>query len=418
MEYTTRGMRRRRGSDDKWEVRFSHQDPLTGEMITTYHTITAKTKAGACKARDELRFSLETKGAAVDNKSTVREYLDSFIDYKQASGTVEPSTVSGYRSEAKMVYKYIGNVLLGDLSIPVVTKWMADMSKDYAPKTCSKAFRLMKQALKFAVAQDIIRKNPCDFTKPPKRVKSDINALTRADRSRMLDLARLALPNPLAMAIELALTTGMRRGEVCALRWSDLNEDGTITVRHALGRAEGGFYEKEPKTTMSNRTIPLTKFTYDMFSAMKKDKQYVCKTLGVAFGDPYMLGTPGLDSRPYNPTMLSKDYTAFCKMNGFNCTFHDLRHTFATFMIASGVDVRTVASYLGHASVSMTLNTYADVDPDAKLAAVSKIEEAFEGQWCGVSAHPEPPATATFAPQYTVEQLRAMLADAEAKEAV
>ena len=65
-------------------------------------------------------------------------------------------------------------------------------------------------------------------------------------------------------------------------------------------------------------------------------------------------------------------------MNGFKCTFHDLRHTFATMAIANGVDVRTVASYLGHSSVSMTLDIYADVDPEAKFSAVSKIENAFD----------------------------------------
>ena len=67
-------------------------------------------------------------------------------------------------------------------------------------------------------------------------------------------------------------------------------------------------------------------------------------------------------------------------MNGFSCTFHDLRHTFATMMIAGGCDVRTVASYLGHASVSMTLDIYADVDPEAKRAAVSKVEESFDAE--------------------------------------
>ena len=76
--------------------------------------------------------------------------------------------------------------------------------------------------------------------------------------------------------------------------------------------------------------------------------------------------------------MLGKDFAAFCKMNGFSCTFHDLRHTFATMMIGNGCDVRTVASYLGHASVSMTPDIYADVDPDAKAAAVSKVEDSFD----------------------------------------
>lgn len=87
--------------------------------------------------------------------------------------------------------------------------------------------------------------------------------------------------------------------------------------------------------------------------------------------------TFGEDTKPYRPDLPSKEYTAFCKMNGFECTFHDLRHTFATFMIGAGMDVRAVASYLSHFSVSMTLNTYADVDSEAKMSAVDKIEAAF-----------------------------------------
>jgi len=421
MEYTTRGLRRRRSSDDKWEVRLSHTDPLTGKQVSTYHTITGKTKAAAVKARDELRFGLQDKGTASSTKSTVREFLDSFIDYKENSGTIEPSTVTGYRCEAKMAYRYIGDVRLSELDIPAVAQWMADMSKDYAPKTCAKAFRLLKQALKFAVAQDILKKNPCDFTKPPKRVKSKINTLDRTERSRMLDLAFRAMPNPLAIAIGLALTTGMRRGEVCALRWSDMNEDGTISVARALGNAGGTFYEKEPKTDSSCRTIPLTPSIASALRAIRADKEYVCKSLGVPFGDPYLLGAPGLDSKPYSPSMLSKDFTAFCKMNGFTCTFHDLRHTFATFMIGAGVDVRTVASYLGHASVSMTLNTYADVDPEAKMSAVDKIETAFDSQARIIPMQSREPQTD---PEHrplsdlSAEELRILLAQTERKEAM
>ena len=99
--------------------------------------------------------------------------------------------------------------------------------------------------------------------------------------------------------------------------------------------------------------------------------------------DPYLLGTKESDSRPYHPFTLTREFAAFCKMNGFDCAFHDLRHAFATMHIASGNAryahyVRTVASYLGHANVSMTLNTYADVDPEAKIAAVAKIDAAFD----------------------------------------
>lgn len=411
MKYTSRGMRRR-GDTDSWEVTLSHADPITGKRIPSYHTVEGKTRKAAERARDELIFEMERKGGAIGSTVTVKQFMDSFLAYKEASGTIEPSTIKGYRYEAGLIEKHIGGERLCDLTILMIGKWMSDMSADgYAPKSVSKAFRLLKQALKFAMAQDFITKNPCDYCKPPKRVKTQINALNRQDRTRMLLIARRALPEPLSLAIEFALTTGMRRGEVCALRWSDLGDDDTITVNRALGNADGGFYEKEPKTTDSKRTIPLTAFTARTLKAIKEEKERVCKSLGIRFGDPYILGTFGVDSRPYNPTQMGKDFAAFCKMNGFDCTFHDLRHTFATFMIGSGVDVRTVASYLGHSSVALTLNTYADVDPEAKFSAVSKIEGAFDmvaevSCWAR-RRHPSPRG-----------ELRTMLAEVERKATV
>lgn len=416
MRYTSRGLRRR-GDTDKWECKLTHRDPFTNESIRTFHTVEGKTKRAAERARDELIMKLELKGGAIDSGITVKQFMESFVVYKETSGTVEPSTVRGYRCEIGWIGKYLGAERLCDLTIPMVSKWMADMSADgYAPKTVSKAFRLLKQALNFAIAQDLIIKNPCNFCKPPKRVKTPINALSREDRTRMLRIARCALQTPLGLAIELALTTGMRRGEVCALRWSDLGDDRTITVSRALGNAEGGFYEKEPKTPGSKRTIPLTDFTFRALSAVKEEKMRVCKSLGIRFGDPYMLGTIGVDSRPYNPTQLGKDFAAFCKMEGFDCTFHDLRHTFATFMIGSGVDVRTVASYLGHSSVAMTLEIYADVDPEAKMSAVSKIEGAFDLDGLVPEPIEEKLSNAPEKPAFTVEELRLMLAEAERME--
>ncbi|MBQ9002253.1 MAG: site-specific integrase [Eggerthellaceae bacterium] len=414
MKYTTRGIRRR-GDTDKWEVILTHKDPLTGELLPSYHTIVAPTEKQARKKRDELIVKLELEGGAVGANITLSEFMLTYLDVREKDGTLEPSTVRGYRGDAKQILKYIGDVQLGSLTIPDVSKWMSDMTADgYAPKTCSKAFRLLKMALKWAEAQDLITKNPCDYCKPPKRVKTPINALSREERSRMLALARKAQPEPLGIAVELALTTGMRRGEVCALRWSDLGEDGTITVSHALGNGRGGFYLKEPKTGSSARTIPLTDSIYNLLSMMRKSTQQQALEFGVPFGDPFILGTQEPESRPYNPTQLGKDFSAFCKMNGFDCTFHDLRHTFATMMIANGCDVRTVASYLGHASVSMTLDIYADVDPDAKKAALSKVEDSFdfESKYFdgAMEWHPPQPEGASASIEFTEEQLLAMLA--------
>ena len=417
MRFTSRGIRQR-GDTDKWEITLSHRDPATGKQVRTFHTIEAKTLRQAEKKRDELILKLEMEGTAAGSRLLLVEFLNLFMDYKEKAAVIEASTVRGYRHETKLICKYIGDVKLSDLHIAEVNQFMAEMTADgYAPKSVAGCFRLLKQALKWAVAQDMLTKNPCDFCKPPKRVKTPINALNRADRTRMLKLARAAGAQPLALAIELALTTGMRRGEICALRWSDLGDDCTITVNHAFGLKEGGFYLKAPKTDSSVRTIPLTGRIYDVLCAMKKDSLRILAEFGVRYADPFILGTQESDSRPYNPQLLGKEFAAFCKMNGFDCTFHDLRHTFATMMIASGTDVRTVASYLGHANVAMTLNTYADVDPDAKRAAVSKVEGAFDVDMTRIvekdMGEEEPaPVGVTF----TVEQLEAMLAMARKQE--
>lgn len=252
IRYTSRGMRRRRGTD-KWEVTLSHTNPMTGETVRTFHTIEAKTEKQAKRKRDELILDLERQGGSLASGLTLSEFMERFVDYKQESGTIEPSTVRGYRAEAHTIARYIGEVKLGAVTIADVNDFMARMSADgYAPKSVAKPFRLLKQALKWAQAQDLIAKNPCDFCKPPKRVKTPINALCTEDRTRMLRLAVAAQPQPLGVAVELALTTGMRRGEVCALRWGDVDDaERTITVRRVLGNAEGGFYVKEPKTPAS-----------------------------------------------------------------------------------------------------------------------------------------------------------------------
>ena len=227
------------------------------------------------------------------------------------------------------------------------------MSADsYAPKSCSKAFRLLKQALKWAVAQDPTSKNPCGFRKPPRRARAPISAPSREERTRMLRLAMEAEPQPLGLAAEIALATG-RRGEACALRWPDLSDDGSITVSHALGNGPGGFYVKEPKAGSSARTIPLTKHLDTTLSSRRRDAERVAREMGVALGGPHTLGAQEERGRPYNPTRLGKDFAASCEMSGLGCTFHDLRHTLATMMIAGGCDVRTAASCLGHASASM-----------------------------------------------------------------
>ena len=163
MKYTSRGLRRR-GDSDTWEATLSHRDPLSGESVRSFHTVAGKTRKAAERNRDALIVELELKGGAVGSSMTVMDYMGIWLKHKEKSGTVEPSTIKGYRTEVKWVDRYLGGVRLSDLSLADVSSWMQDMTKDgYAPKSCAKAFRLLKQALDFAMAQDLLTKNPCDL---------------------------------------------------------------------------------------------------------------------------------------------------------------------------------------------------------------------------------------------------------------
>ena len=316
--------------------------------------------------------------------------------------------------DARTINRYIGDVELGKLTIAIVDNWIADMTNDgLAPRSIAKPFRLLKQALKYAVANDLLTKNPCDFCKPPKQQRKVVNALSRAERTRMLELASNLSTVPLHLAINFALTTGMRRGEICGLRWSDLNDDGTITVKRALGETKGGVYVKDPKTSSGRRTIPLLPNFYAYLKAMKIDTENEMARFGLPFGDPYILGTQEPESKPYQPTRLTREFKTFRDTNGFDCQFHDLRHTFATMMIAAGTDVRTVASLLGHSNVAETLNTYAEVDPDAKRAALGTVQDCFDLQVSDAFKLPDPTPKA---PSYSVAELEAMLAEARKRE--
>ena len=293
-------------------------------------------------------------GGASSSSVSLRDFMASFMRHEEGSGTIEPSTVRGHRAEARVICRHPGSVRLAEPPTPDASSWMRDMGADgYAPKNCPKAFRLLKQALKWVAAQGLVIKNPCDFRKPPKRVKAPINALSREERTRMLRLAMQAEPQPLGFAVEIALATGMRREEVCALRWSDLSDDGTITVSHAPGDGDGGSHVERPKAGSSARTTPPTKRLDTMLSARRRDAERVARETGVALGDPCAPGTRKERGLPHNPTRLGEDLSAFRRVNGLSCAFHDPRRTLATMMIAGGCDVRTAASCLGHASASM-----------------------------------------------------------------
>jgi integrase len=171
----------------------------------------------------------------------------------------------------------------------------------------------------------------------------------------------------------------LRNSEVCGLKWEDLDfETGTLKVRHAVVSSNGKVREKVTKTPASRRDIPLDA---ELARRLKRWASRVFDNEPQQLRGFYVLGTE--DGQFYQPSTLRWQFTSFVETNeivgttGKPPTFYALRHTFATMLLQAGVDAKTVASLMGHTSVSMTLDVYACTDPKAKAAAGAVLSQVI-----------------------------------------
>ena len=150
MKYSSRGLRRR-GDTDKWEVTLSHKDPLSGEFVRSFHTVKARTEKQAQKRKNELIRELDDRGLSAGTKMTISELADLFIEYKADSGTIERSTLDGYRKQIKALKRDLGDIRVCELTIPDVNTWMASMTeRGYAPRSVQRPFAVLEAMRKDA----------------------------------------------------------------------------------------------------------------------------------------------------------------------------------------------------------------------------------------------------------------------------
>lgn len=389
---------------DVWRARASYDMP-TGQRDETGQPLTerkeknksfkakGKREAEAIAAAWVAELNENARREALGPARTVGEYLDAYIDGKE--GSKEASTITGYRRRAKYVKeghgaaKGLGNVFLEDLTADVVRTWLKGIhAEGLSAQSANDARTLLKSAMKDAVLNQRIPFNPVELVDVLKKPRKEPNALDAHERERLISdlMADKALPNAsLAnrLGVMLALFTGMRQGEICGLRWREVDfRAKLIRVRESVGREGEGSYMKEPKTGGSRRDVPMPQAIADELRAHRARWQEKCLAAGVPFRDTFfVLGD--IDGSFLEPRVL---YHAFLRMRdrlglvgtqGEPPTFHDLRHTFATAAIAAGMDIKSVSSILGHANAAITLNIYASADADAKRRTMDAVEQAL-----------------------------------------
>ena len=222
--------------------------------------------------------------------------------------------------------------------------------------TIRHAHRLLSKALKEAARHDLVVRNVAAVEQPPKVEREEIAILTGVQTR---DVVQRLRGQPLYVKVIVGLFTGMRRGEILALRWSHVNLDAkTITVREAVEETRAGLRLKTTKTNAGKRDITLPDIVVEALRDHRREQleQRLALGLGKLTDDALLFSR--LDGSPQSPHSLSKEWHAVAADLGLSVTFHALRHTHASVLIDAGIGVVKISKRLGHAKISTTLDVY------------------------------------------------------------
>jgi integrase len=371
-----RGHLRRRG-EHSWEIKFDlGRDPVSSKRQTRYHSV----KGTKREAQAELTRLLADaqKGSYVDaSKETVSAFFDRW-DRDWAAANVSAKTLERYRQLIKnQVRPHIGQLLIQKLQPIHLTELYAKLIRGgLAARTVGHVHRVLHRALGHAATWRLIQQNVVSLVEPPRVVSSEIEILTEDQIQTLLQKLRGRALYPLAVV---GLGTGMRRGELCALRWQDVELDAAkLRVERSLEQTRtGGLRFKSPKTKYGRRTISLAPSVVAEFRAHWKAQQEQRLALGLGKAPADGLVFPTWEGEPRRPDGLTKEFIELMREIGIKATLHALRHTHASQLIAAGIDVLTISRRLGHGSPAITLGVYGHLFSNTDDRAAQAVEAVF-----------------------------------------
>lgn len=334
-----------------FKVRMSYVD---GQGKRHQPTAYFETKKAALNWLHE-QHDKHNKGQLADaGRRTVGGWLDEWLVLKKPQ--VEVRTYDVWESHVRLHLKpVLGRLPLAKLRPPHVARMYSTLEEQgVSPEMRKKVGTTLTMALADAVRMQYLAGNPAAAVKKPKASEPDIHPLD-TDQVQLF-LAATAADRLHALYV-LALDTGMRQGELFGLHWPEIDfASGVVTIKYSLEERDNGRHRlKEPKTKSSRRRIEVTPAT---IAALNIHRQQMLKAGLFRPDGPVFVDTEGNWLRKSN--VRRRSFDAALKRAGLpSIRFHDLRHTAATLMLLSGINVKAVAATLGHSKASTTLNIYA-----------------------------------------------------------
>ena len=296
------------------------------------------------------------------------------------NGEHKVRTIAFYSQTAKSVIKNFEGYALQDMNSLVLQKYFISLKKEkgYSAQYRHHQYRVLKMVFDFAVKQGILLKNPMENVNKPKLERRKVDALSE-DEAKEFFAALKTAPLDLRCMLTLMTTAGLRRGECVGLKWRDFDEENEIITieRNVIYTKREGITINTPKTEKSERTIPIMKSTAELLRKFRKQKQR--ENPEVNLEESFLFHSKKDIFFPKNPDAVTRRLKRFMESNNLpDLSPHDLRHSCATLLLASGADIKSVQEIMGHTDARTTLNYYVRTDMKQMRNATNKLAEAFD----------------------------------------
>ncbi len=359
------------------------RDPAPGRRQRIRRTVKGATKRQAEAEMRRLLAEIESGTYVEPTKVTVAEFLRTWLK-DSAAPRLRPKTARDYSLLIERhIVPALGHIPLSALQ-PIhlqdfyrrtLEAGRLDGKGALSARSVVLIHVVVHAALKQAVKWQMVPRNAADAVDPPRPRRPKMTTL---DADGVKKLLAKTEGHRDRLLIETAVRTGLRRGELLALRWEDIDLDAKVLrVQHGLVRLDGHSTLAEPKTKGSRRQVPLSDDAVGVLREVRRAQAEQKLRLGGNYGDRSLVFC-NPDGSVIEPSSVSHRFKELVEAAGFQgLRFHDLRHTYATLLLAKGVHPKVVQECLGHESISTTMDTYSHVLPSLLREAAEKIDEAL-----------------------------------------
>ena len=333
------------------------------------------------EVQDKLNAALHEQKQdtlATGAQQTVKAYLERWLE-QVVRLTRRANTYKSYRSVVNChLIPALGHIKLQKLTVEHVQAFLAQKQRQVKPSMIGNIRSVLNSALKNAMKWGLVARNVADLVELPQAERYEGQVLTVEQAKKLLQAARSSRLDALLLV---AVTTGMRRGELTALRWSDVDlEKGVLQVRRNLAYVYGiGYVEAEPKSKKGRRRIMLSSAVIAALREHRVHQEEARIKMGDRWKD-YGLVFCNVHGGYFNGNTVWSLFKKLLKEAGLpDVRFHDLRHGAATVLLAAKADLKAVSELLGHSSIAITVDIYQSVLPEQQQEIVKRMDDLYGG---------------------------------------